>query len=582
MNHVTVAIYGAGGTGAITTGEIFLRLAARCGLWGILRKTFSPQIRGGESATIIRLANRPVSTFDARIDVLVGLDWHGFARFAEEIPVDADTTILTDAEAGDLPTVCESARSILTIDAKSDVAGFEAGWLNLVMLGTLGRMLGAAPPTIERAARARLGRLFETHGNTPAAMLHAGAHLPGVEALRAQFAGLEPDTASGERWFASGNQLAALGALDAGVKLVAAYPITPASDLLEHLARHLPVRGGHLIQAEDELAAINMTVGGGFGGVPALTATSGPGLALMSEGMGLAVASETPVVVIDVMRGGPSTGIPTKSEQSDLDIAVHGLHGDAPHVVLACTDIADCHATTAWAVALATELQTLVIVLSDQFLGHSIEILAPRDADVPQPRWLRAPNDPDASTAARADGYRRYEDVPAGISPIALPGDPGHMYTADGLEHREDAVPSPMAGEHQRQLDKRARKLREHAFGDRWCDLAGEPDAKPLLICWGSTSAAALEARDVLAERGFEIAVLVVRLLAPLPTEPLDAMFARARSLHVLELNHSAQFLHLLRGELPGHHYDSLAQPGPRLLTPTRIIDHLHDQGVIA
>ena len=161
-----------------------------------------------------------------------------------------------------------------------------------------------------------------------------------------------------------------MGALRGGVRFAAAYPITPASEILEWLAPSFAKVGGVLLQAEDELAAINMIIGASFGGTPALTATSGPGLALMIEALGLATAAEIPVVVVDVMRAGPSTGIPTKSEQADLNIAVYGLHGDAPHLVLAPQSIADCLFTTQWAVYLAEALQAPAVVLSDQFIGR--------------------------------------------------------------------------------------------------------------------------------------------------------------------------------------------------------------------
>jgi len=358
--------------------------------------------------------------------------------------------------------------------------------------------------------------------------------------------------------------MAALGALEAGVRFVAAYPITPASDLLEYLARHIEAMGGNLVQAEDELAAINMVIGAGYGGVPALTATSGPGLALMVEAMGLAVASETPTVVIDVMRGGPSTGIPTKSEQSDFNLAVHGLHGDAPHPVLACNSIADCQGTTAWAVALASELQTLAIVLSDQFLGQSLQIMA------------SPPIAPAISPPLRANTeetpFQRYLDTPNGVSPMAVPGDSGHMFTADGLEHKQNAIPSPMAGEHQRQLDKRLRKLSDHEFGPLWADIHGDPIGKPLLLCWGSITGSALEARAHWQAQGRDLAVVSLRLLAPLQTAQLKPLLAAASRILVVEQNHGAQFLHYLRGELPEFTFGSLARPGPTLITAGDIL----------
>ncbi len=210
------------------------------------------------------------------------------------------------------------------------------------------------------------------------------------------------------RWQISGNEAAGFGALRGGVRFVAAYPITPATEMLEWMAPALGRIGGALIQAEDELASINMIIGASYGGVPSLTATSGPGLALMTESIGLAVAAEVPIVVVDVMRGGPSTGIPAKSEQSDLSYAVSGLHGDAPRLVLAPASIGDCLATTAWAVELAEALQAPAIVLSDQFMGQSRAIIDRPSAEMPAPRRLTA--------QAHTPDYKRYRDTPVRVS----------------------------------------------------------------------------------------------------------------------------------------------------------------------
>ncbi|MFO7552773.1 MAG: transketolase C-terminal domain-containing protein, partial [Haliea sp.] len=371
------------------------------------------------------------------------------------------------------------------------------------------------------------------------------------------------DSASPARWLASGNQMAALGALEAGVRFVAAYPITPASDLLEWLARHIEYYGGHLVQAEDELAAINMVIGAGFGGVPALTATSGPGMALMSESMGLVVASETAAVVVDVMRGGPSTGIPTKSEQSDLNLALYGLHGDAPHIVLAAQSIADCHFTTAWAVHLATRLQTLVIVLSDQSLGQSIQVF-----DAPTGACPQAVTE----QAVQTEPYLRYRDTESGVSPLAFPGEPGRMYTAEGLEHGENAIPSPRSRDHRLQLDKRLRKLADFDFGEHWADLRGQADGGTLIICMGSVTAPALEAQEALAAAGHEVAVLSLRLLAPLPLAQLAPLLEQASRVLVVEHNHGAQLCHYLRSRLPRFALESLALPGPAAIQPRDIL----------
>jgi 2-oxoglutarate/2-oxoacid ferredoxin oxidoreductase subunit alpha len=183
--------------------------------------------------------------------------------------------------------------------------------------------------------------------------------------------------------------------------------------------------GGVLVQAEDELASVNMIIGASYGGTPALTATSGPGLALMVEALGLATAAEIPIVVVNVMRAGPSTGIPTKSEQADLNIAVYGCHGDAPHVVVAPLSVADCLFTAQWAVHLAESMQTPAIVLSDQFLGQTQAVIEPPAAVSFLTRRV-------APAASEPGSYRRYALAAGGVSPMAIPGMPGSQYTADG------------------------------------------------------------------------------------------------------------------------------------------------------
>jgi 2-oxoglutarate ferredoxin oxidoreductase subunit alpha len=375
-----------------------------------------------------------------------------------------------------------------------------------------------------------------------------------------------------DRWIATGNQLAGLGALESGIRFVAAYPITPASDSLEWIARHIESVGGHLVQAEDELAAINMAIGGGYSGVPSMTATSGPGLSLMCEAMGLAVASETPVVILNVMRGGPSTGIPTKSEQSDLNLALYGLHGDAPHIVLSALSVEDCFATVAWANHLALALQTLVIVLSDQFIGQSSKIIEPLGAAPFRAERQALPRE-------QAGDYQRYALTPSGVSPMAVPGDPNAMYTADGLEHSESAVPSPKAIDHEQQLAKRQRKLSEHDYGDHWAEITGEGDR--VLLCWGSLQAAAIEASDILKEQqGISVKVVAIRLLMPLPENALLEACAGASQVYLVEQNHQGQCARYLRSlGLPGLDFVNLAKPGPGVITPAEICEFVMQAG---
>ena len=253
-----------------------------------------------------------------------------------------------------------------------------------------------------------------------------------------------------------------LGAIRGGIRFAAAYPITPATEMLEWLAPNLTKVGGALLQAEDELASINMIIGASYGGTPALTATSGPGLSLMIEALGLATSAEIPVVVVDVMRGGPSTGIPTKSEQTDLNIAVYGLHGDAPHLVLAPQSIADCLFTTQWATYLAETLQAPAIVLSDQFMGQSRAAIE-RPADL---AFIGARSDRQGNHRA----YKRYAMTAAGVSPMAHSGNARrpihrrrpHAHRAGDADQRRRRPSRPA-----RQAARQARPLQLSATAGR-------------------------------------------------------------------------------------------------------------------
>ncbi|MES9973320.1 MAG: transketolase C-terminal domain-containing protein, partial [Candidatus Thiodiazotropha sp.] len=259
-------------------------------------------------------------------------------------------------------------------------------------------------------------------------------------------------------------------------------------------------------------------------------------------------------------------GIPTKSEQADLDIALYGLHGDAPHLVFAPLSIRDCVFTTQWAVQLAEHLQTISVVLSDQSLGQSQAIIeTPPVSDMP---WRRAIEEvPDAD-------YMRYRVTADSISPMTLPGTPGGMYTADGLEHNERGTPSSMAVDHREQLNKRLNKLEEFDYGDDWAEIEGQGDA--CIITWGSSTGVVKEARNKLRRQSRDIRIIAIRLLAPLQKQKLSRAIGGADRVLVVEQNHSGQLFRYLRaqGVLPKQ-AESLAQPGPLPLRSGRIIRSL-------
>jgi len=558
---ISIAVIGSGGAGALTTGDSLLETACAAGWHGLSTRTLGPQIRGGEAAALVRLATHPVEAMPDRFDLIIGIDWLNAARFGAEIKAGPQTLVISDPRGGDLPPiVTESGARVVEVPLKEMAKVIPDGRPNMIALGIAGRLLGF---TVEQTFAPIEKRLAD---KGPAAL---EASLAGVKVGFGAAASIDfgkqlaaPKPSKDRRWLLSGNEATALGAVRGGIRFAAAYPITPATEILEWLAPNLTKVGGALLQAEDELAAINMIIGASYGGTPALTATAGPGLSLMIEALGLATAAEIPVVVIDVMRGGPSTGIPTKSEQGDLNIAIYGMHGDAPHLVLAPQSIGDCVFTTQWATYLAEALQAPAIVLSDQFMGQSRAAIE-RPADV---AFIGA-----RSLATEITGtYKRHAMAANGVSPMAIPGIRGGQYTADGLTHNERGTPTSGAADHLAQLDKRRDKLDRFNYGDHWATIEGDGDLA--VITWGSITGAAREGIALAAADGIKVRMVAPRLLAPVQPERLAAALKGVKRILVVEQTHGAQFSKFLRA-----HYDLPApvrvfsRPGPLPITGSEI-----------
>jgi 2-oxoglutarate ferredoxin oxidoreductase subunit alpha len=586
----SMAIAGSGGAGVMTAGTMLLDAAARAGWYGLMVRTSGPQIRGGEAAALLRFSPRPVNSMGDRFDWLVAVDWLNLQRFADEIPLDADSVVIGDPAEGALPEAFAKRGAVLhPLGFKALAKSIPGSWPNMIALGVGAGLVGLPIEAVDAVIRGSLKKAETVDASLQAA--HAGyddalrlraARATGAAGAGAGQSGAEqsgggqsgggqsggaPAVAPGQsdgkgRWLITGNEAAGYGAIRGGVRFVAAYPITPATEVLEWLAPALPKVGGVLVQAEDELASINMALGAAYGGVPSLTATAGPGLSLMTEALGLGVTAEIPVVVVDVMRGGPSTGIPAKSEQSDISIATSGLHGDAPRLVLVPNSIADCLATTQWAVHLAESLQSPAIVLSDQFFGQTRAVIdRPPDLHFEGGR-VTAP--------AGAEGYQRYANTADGVSPMAIPGTPGVAYTADGLEHNQRGTPSSQAGDHAMQLDTRQRKLALADYGERWADVEGEGDLVVLTL--GSATGPVREALARAAAEGIVARLVSMRLIAPARPDHFARLLQGTRRLLVVEQNHGAQFLRYLRSvyDLPGE-VRSYCHPGPLPIRPAEV-----------
>ncbi|HEU4353708.1 MAG TPA: 2-oxoacid:acceptor oxidoreductase subunit alpha [Burkholderiales bacterium] len=548
-SSLSVALAGSGGAGVMTAGNMLLEAAAAAGYYGLMTRTSGPQIRGGEAAAMVRVAAFPTDAQEDRFHVLTAIDWQNVGRFAGEIPLGTDSVIIGDPAHGAPPEVfLKSGARYVPVPLKKIAGEIQGAWPNMVALGVLAGLMGLPADAMEAAVRKSMKKGLEPGLAAARVGLSQASNLDDYK--------LTHPNGGKPRWLISGNEAAGLGALRGGIRFVAAYPITPATELLEWLAPALTRVGGTLVQAEDELASINMALGASYGGVPALTATSGPGLSLMIESLGLGVTAEVPVVVVDVMRTGPSTGIATKTEQGDLNIALYGMHGDAPHIVIAPNSIADCIAATQWAVGLAESLQVPAIVLSDQYFGQARAIVdAPARADFALKRVL----------PENRDAYKRYALTPSGVSPMAVPGTAGCPYTADGLEHNERGTPSSQAGDHLAQMDKRARKISQLDPGDAWASIEGEGETA--VVTFGSCTG---PVREALA--GERVKIVSLRLLSPAQPSKLNKALKGVKRVVVIEQNHSGQLLRYLRSEyeLPGE-VKSLRRPGPLPFRPEEI-----------
>ena len=542
---LTFAIVGSGGDGVITVGDMMAQAGASEGLHVMKVEAYGPQIRGGESSCTVRLSADPIFAQGDLVQVLVVFNWADFARFRGEIICAENAVILYEAsdetphDQIDLGPVEEVKWvPVPFIDLAKEAAGTTLA-KNIVTLGLLGELFSLPKDAMERAIKGKFSKKKEAvlEANIKgfnAGIEHASKIEEAATGMRLQYSPGEP------MLLMSGNELCAVAALHAGCRFFAGYPITPSSEVLHLLSEWMPKVGGYLVQTEDELSAIGAVIGGSFSGVKSMTATSGPGLALMTEMLGLASMAEIPAVIIDVQRGGPSTGLPTKSEQSDLWQALWGSHGDAPRVVLAPADVEDCFHATVAAFNIAEEAQMPVIVLSDQFIAQRSETLSMLTLDhevigrqVPSAGDLRE--------------YKRYKDTKSGISPMSWPGMKGGEYQTNGLEHEEDGSPSSMYLVHEKMNAKRYRKLRavraKYSFFRRY----GAEKADVGIICWGSSKGPVKEAVQNATARGERVSAFVPQLLYPFPYHEFNEYLKTVDNVVVIELSYSAQFYKYLQ-----------------------------------
>ena len=375
-NELNLGLVGSGGDGVMTVGEIIVSAAAREGMNCIMSKMFGPQIRGGEAACKIRIKSHKCSVQADDLDVLVSFSWPDYRRFGSELTLLPHGVIIEDGEADspepERPIVGNQPLAIYRIPM-TRLAKETAGTTlarNVVALGAICGMADLPEKNLLKSIEKLFGRKGEQMLQANYKAFEAGRDFMRNNIERKENIRLIRDDKPGKpRVVMTGNEAIAYGAMLAGCRFFAGYPITPSSEVMEWLSVYLPKFGGEMIQTEDEIAALGMVLGASLAGKKAMTATSGPGISLMSEMLGLASIAEIPCVVVNVQRVGPSTGIPTKNEQSDLMQALYGSHGDSPRVVIAPADVADCMDVMREAFYVSEKFQIPVIVLSDGGIG---------------------------------------------------------------------------------------------------------------------------------------------------------------------------------------------------------------------
>jgi 2-oxoglutarate/2-oxoacid ferredoxin oxidoreductase subunit alpha len=543
QNDIEVMFGGQAGDGSLTTGDLIAGVFKHMGREVYTYKDFPSRIRGGHTNYVIRASDHRNYGMADFVDCLVAFDLDAVRKHMAEIRPggfvifdNTDEKIPDDLRRADVYIYEVPLAKI----AKADI-GLELV-RNTVSLGVLGELIGMDKDIV----RADVTKVYRRKGDAVVekniAAIAAGEQYVREHFDRASGYQLTKD-ADGDRLIMMGNDAIAYGALVAGCRFMAGYPITPATDVLEWMAKYAPQFGGVVVQAEDELAAINMTIGASFAGVRAMTATSGPGQALMTEGIGLAGVIETPLVIVECARAGPSTGMPTKTEQSNLNHLIFSGHGEIPRVVLAPGTIEESFYMTVAAFNIAEKYQVPVFILSEQALCQSKATLPPLEVGtVSVDRGKIRLNG-----SIQNGEYKRYEFADDGVSPRAIPGVEGGMHLAPGSEHSDEGVITEDAGNRAKMMEKRMRKLIAMKPDLPKANLIGDAGARIGIIGYGSNRGPIAEAHERLAQAGIATKFLQLRTLWPFPEEEVRDFIDGVDTAFVVENNYTGQLDRLIR-----------------------------------
>ncbi len=546
MSHTfSIGIGGAAGQGVATPGDIFARIFSRRGLHLNAYNAYQSIIRGGHTFLTIRAGIEPVTNMGDTMDLLIPLNQDTMDRHLRLLGrggaciYNSDT--IQPGEAADGVQLCALPVSTLADITKNKVAQ------NTLAIGAALSMMGIGFQSLEDVIREQFGRKAPAVADENIAVARAG-----YDYATQHFQAFAHPLEMTDKKYAvlSGNTALAMGGAAAGVKFYSAYPMSPSTGVLHWFATHGRKAGIMVRQVEDEIGVVNMAIGAAHAGVRAMCATSGGGFALMSEALGLSAMAEIPIVVIDCMRAGPSTGVPTKTEQGDLWQMLGAAFGDYPRVIAAPLDIGDCFTLIPEIFNVVDKFQVPGLVLCDLLLSEGRLSVEPSVLNFAPPvdrsEMITTPN-------GEQGAYKRYKITESGVSPRAIPGIPGYTHVVASDEHDEDGVLiSDMFTNHAKRramMEKRMRKEKGIAAAVPPPTLQGPADADVTLIGWGSTQGVLSEARAQLAEQGITANQLQIRWLVPLHGEVILDLLRNAKRTIIVENNYSGQFARYLRSE---------------------------------
>ena len=574
MATIAWKIGGDQGEGIDSTGDVVATVASRLGHHVYGYKSFSSRIKGGHTHYKVCLSDHPLRSAMEETHLLVALTQETIDKNIHEL-VKGGAIVADEAFSPVLPDGSDLRLIKVPLSKIARDLGNPV-MRNMVAVGATAALLGQDAG----AYRDYVKKKFEPKG--PEVVRQ---NIAAFEEGFAQAQGLMPEglgfalpPADGRsRLLLTGNEAIALGAVAAGCRIMAAYPITPASDVMEHLVGLFPQVGGVVCQMEDELAAITLVIGAGYGGARAMTATSGPGFSLMQEGMGLAAMAEVPAVIVDCQRAGPSTGMPTKNEQSDVMAAIFGGHGEGTRIVLAPGTVEDAFLDMGLAFNLAEHYQTPVIVASDLALSEwkaTVDDLPLEAISIDRGEIVTD----EALGDLERGAFQRYALTPSGISPRSLPGQPGGQYLATGVEHQPSGKVSEDPAIRRAEMEKRRRKFEPLALDPAGICYTGPENPDLVVAVFGSVIGAAQEAVRTLGDEGKAVGILQVRRLWPFPKEAFAQRVRGAGAVLFVEANATSQLRHLaeIAGVEMGERFSLLKYDGT-LFTAREVAERIRD-----